>query len=75
MNKKIIIDGLKEEDLNYLITIKKMILEFKEKPQEKLSWKNAMHFFIDDNSDFGISIYQSKTKIFVKINYYEGEEK
>jgi hypothetical protein len=71
MSKKIIIDGLKEKDLSYLNTIKKMILEFIEKQQDKLSYMNAMHFFINDNSDFGISIYQSKTKIFVKINYVE----
>lgn len=69
MNKKIIIEGLKEKDLDYLSIIKKMIADFKEQQQEKLSWMNAMHFYIDDNSDFGISIYQSKTKIFVKINY------
>ena len=69
MNKKIIIDGLKEKDLVYLDTIKKMILEFREKQQDKLSHMNAMHFYINDDSDFGISVYQSKTKIFVKINY------
>ena len=69
MSKKIIIEGLKEKDLSYLNTIKKMILEFREKQQDKLSYMNALHFFINDNSDFGISIYQSKTKIFVKINY------
>ena len=69
MGKKIIIDGLKEKDLVYLDTIKKMILEFREKQQEKLHFTNAIHFYINDSSDFGISIYQSKTKIFVKINY------
>ena len=54
MNKKIIIEGLKEKDLVYLSVIKKMIADSKEQQQEKLSWMNAMHFFIDDNSDFGI---------------------
>ena len=69
MGKKIIIEGLKEKDLDYLSIIKKMIADFKEQQQEKLSWMNAMYFYIEDDSDFGISIYQSKTKIFVKINY------
>ena len=65
-SKKIIIEGLKEKDLDYLSIIKKMIADFKEQQQEKLSWMNAMHFYIEDDSDFGISIYQSKTKIFVQ---------
>ena len=69
MDKKIIIDGLKEKDLIYLETIKKMILEFREKQKDKLSFMNAIHFYMNDSSDFGISIYQNKTKIFVKINY------
>ena len=38
MGKKIIIEGLKEKDLDYLSVIKKMILEFIEKKQEKLSF-------------------------------------